>query len=92
MAVELTGEDPLALDTLGWVLTQLERYNEARDVLEHALSLDPQFALGYLHLGILALQMDNWEGARDYWQQAYALDADSPVGEQAQVLLNRYFP
>ena len=92
MAVELTGEDPLALDMLGLMLTLLERYNEARDVLEHALSLNPQFAPGYLHLGIVALQMNDWEAARDHWQQAYALDTDGPVGEQAQVLLNRYFP
>ena len=92
MAVELTGEDPLALDTLGLMLTLLERYNEARDVLEHALSLNQQLAPGYLHLGIVALQMNDWEAARDHWQQAYALDIDGPVGEQAQVLLNQYFP
>jgi Flp pilus assembly protein TadD len=91
MAVELREDDPLALDTLGWILTRLERYVEARDTLEHALSLDPQFAQGYLHLGIVALQLNDWEAARGHWQQAYALDAGGPVGEQAQVLLNRYF-
>ncbi len=53
MAVELTGEDPLALDTLGWTLSLLERYDEARDTLEHALNLDPELAQGHLHLGIV---------------------------------------
>ena len=92
MAVELTGEDPLALDTIGWVLTLLERYDEAQDALEHALSLDPELAQGHLHLGIVAFQTDDWETARDHWQQARDLDPDGLVGEQAQALLNQYFP
>ena len=92
MAVELTGEDPQALDMLGWVLTLLERFSEARDVLEHALSLDPQLAQGHLHLGIVALQADDWQSAKDHFRQARDLDTGGPVGEQAQILLNRYFP
>jgi tetratricopeptide (TPR) repeat protein len=92
MAVELTGEDPLALDTLGWTLTLLERYDEALDALEHALSLDPQFAPGHLHLGVVAFQVDDWKTARSHWQQAHDLDPDGPVGAQAQLLLNQYFP
>ena len=92
MAVELSGEDPLALDMLGWMLALLERYDEARDTLEHALSLDPQLTLGHLHLGIVALQTDDWLAAKDHFQQARDLDPEDPVGEQAQMLLNQYFP
>ena len=92
MAVEITGEDPLALDTLGQLLTLLERYDEARDTLEHALSLDPDLAQGHLHLGIVNLQTDDWEAAKSHFQQARDLDVSGPVGEQAQVLLNQYFP
>ena len=92
MAVELSGEDPLALDMLGWTLALLERYEEAQDALEHALSLDPELAQGHLHLGIVALQTDDWQAAHEHLQQARDLDADGPVGEQAQVLLNQYFP
>ena len=77
---------------LGWTLALLERYDEAQDALEHALSLDPELAQGHLHLGIVALQMDDWEVALDHFQQARDLDVDGPVGEQAQVLLNQYFP
>ena len=92
MAVEVSGEDPLALDTLGWLLTLLERYAEAQDVLDHALNLDPDLASGYMHLGIVALQTNDWQSAKDLFQQARDLGADGPVGEQAQVLLNQYFP
>jgi tetratricopeptide (TPR) repeat protein len=92
MAIELTGEDPLALDVMGWSLTLLERYDEAQDVLEHALSLDPQLAQAHLHYGIVAMQVEDWGTAREHLQQARDLDMDGPVGEQAQVLLNQYFP
>ena len=91
-AVELTGEDPLALDILGWTLALLERYDEAQDALEHALSLDPELAQGHLHLGIVSMQTDDWGTARDHLLQARDLDPNSPVGAQARQLLNQYFP
>jgi tetratricopeptide (TPR) repeat protein len=91
-AVELSDEDPLALDMLGWTLALLERYDEAQDTLEHALSLDPELAQGHLHLGIVSMQIDDWEVAREHLQRAQELEPDNPVGEQAQRLLNQYFP
>jgi tetratricopeptide (TPR) repeat protein len=91
-AVELSDEDPLALDMLGWTLALLERYDEAQDTLEHALSLDPELAQGHLHLGIVSMQIDDWEVAREHLQRAQELEPDNPVGEQAQRLLSQYFP
>ena len=91
-AVELNGEDPQALDLLGWTLALLERYDEARDTLEHALSLDPDLAQGHLHLGIVSMQTDDWGAAKNQLQQARDLDPGGPVGEQAQQLLSQYFP
>jgi len=92
MAVEIDGDNPLMLDALGFTLTLLERYDEARDVLEHALSLDPELAQGHLHLAIVALQTDDWQIASEHLHIARDLDLDGPIGEQAQVLLNQYFP
>ncbi len=92
MALELSGEDPLVLDTLGWTLALLERNNEARDALEHALSLDPNLAQAHLHLAIVSIQMEDWETALEHLQAAYNLDMDGPVGSQAKILLNRFFP
>jgi tetratricopeptide (TPR) repeat protein len=91
-AVDLSGEDPLALDALGWTLALLERFDQAQEALEHALRLDPQLATAHLHLGIVAMQTDDWEAAREHLQQARDLDTDDLVGEQAQLLLNQYFP
>jgi tetratricopeptide (TPR) repeat protein len=91
-ALELSPDDPLVQDTLGWTLVKLERYSEAQDALEHALSLEPELALPHLHLGMLALYQDDWEAARDHLRQALELDPDGPVGEQAKGLLDQYFP
>ena len=92
MAVELTGEDPLALDSLGWVLVLLERYDEAQGVLLHAISVNPGLAQAHLHLGILSIQINDWETASEHLQQARDLEPEGPAGEQAQLLLNQYFP
>jgi len=91
-AVELSGEDPQALDMLGWSLALLERYDEAQEALDQALRLNPELAPAHLHLGILAMQTDDWETAREHLQQARDLDVNGLIGEQAQVLLNQYFP
>ena len=92
MAVELTGEDPLALDTLGWTLALLGRFDEARDALEHALSLAPHLAQGHLHLAIVAIQLDEWDVAKAHLQMARNQDQGGAFGQQAQMLLNQYFP
>jgi len=92
MAVELTGEDPVALDTVGWVLAILERYDEARDALEHALSLEPDLAQAHLHLAIVSIQTKEWQIALEHLQTARELDLNGQVGAQAQILLNRFFP
>lgn len=91
-AIELGGEDPQSLDVLGWALALLERFEEAQDALQKALSIDPGFAPAYLHLGILAMQTSDWEGAHEYLLQARDLDADGQFGGQAKLLLNQYFP
>jgi tetratricopeptide (TPR) repeat protein len=92
MAVELTGEDALALDTFGWVLLLSQRYDEAREALEQAVSLDTELASGYLHLGMLAMQLDEWDRGRQYLLQAQDLDKTGPAGGQARILLDQYFP
>ena len=91
-AVDLNEEDPLAQDTLGWTLALLERYDQAQDAFAHALRLDSGLASAHLHLGIVAIQLDEWESAAEQLRQARDLDPDGAVGEQAQVLLNQYFP
>lgn len=91
-AVELSGEDALALDALGWALALLERYDEAQETLEQALNFDPGLAQAHFHLGVIAMQLNDWQSVKNHLQQARDLDPGGPVGAQAQLLLNQYFP
>lgn len=91
-AVDLNAEEPRSLDMLGWSLALLEKYDEAQEKLEQAIKLNPNLASGHLHLGIVAMQTGEWEAAHGHLRQARDLDPDGPVGEQAQLLLNQYFP
>jgi Flp pilus assembly protein TadD len=91
-AASLAPNDPLTLDTLGWTLTLLEQPGEALYHLARALSLEPSLASAHLHYGIAALQANDRTTAYQHLLQARDLDADGPVGQQAQALLNQYFP
>ena len=86
-AVQLTPNDPLALDTLGWVLVIDGRYYEAERILLQALEADPQLASAHFHLGLLYLQMEDNVSAYDHFVQARDLGS-----VQADEMLRQYFP
>jgi len=91
-AVSLSPDDPQTLDALGWVFLALGRPEEARYHFTQALEIAPEFALANLHLGIAALQLNDRAAAFHHLSRARDLDANGPLGEQAQMLLNQYFP
>lgn len=86
-AVQLTPKDPLALDTLGWALVLDGRYYEADLYLSKALELDPDLASAHFHLALMYLQTEELESMRE--QLVLARDLGS---EEAEALLNQYFP
>jgi hypothetical protein len=49
-------------------------------------------AQAHFHLGVIAMQLNDWQIGKDHLQQARDLDPDGPVGKQAQLLLDQYFP
>ncbi len=91
-AASLAPNDPQALDALGWTLALLEQPDEALYHLARALSLEPDLASAHLHYGMAALQKNDRSTAYQHLLQARDLDTDGPVSEQAQALLNQYFP
>lgn len=86
-AVTLEPKDPLALDTLGWVLVLDERYYEAERFLFQALEVDPGLASAHYHLALLYFQKDDRAAMYDQLVQARDLGS-SEAGE----LLRQYFP
>jgi Flp pilus assembly protein TadD len=86
-AVQLTPDDPLVLDSLGWLLVMDGRYFEAERILMQALRLDPQSAPAHFHLGLLYLQTGDRQSMFDQLVQARDLGS-----VEAESLLKREFP
>ncbi|MDH3343271.1 MAG: tetratricopeptide repeat protein, partial [Gammaproteobacteria bacterium] len=68
-ALELRPDDHAILDSMGWVLYRLGKYNEAIKMLRRSLeiSLDPEVAA---HLGEVLWVSGEREDAREIWRQA----------------------
>lgn len=77
-AVELDPNSSTFIDTKGWVLFQMKRYNEAKDVLRNAVAKDgDSSAVIAEHYGD-ALYMSGYkENAYIYWLKARDLGGDS---------------
>lgn len=86
-AVILTEADASSLDILGWLLLLDARHEEAERMLIRALEVDSQNASAHVHLGMVYLQKNDRTSAYDHLIQARQLGND-----EAEVLLNQYFP
>jgi tetratricopeptide (TPR) repeat protein len=74
-AVELDGDNPAYLDSYGWVLYRLGRYEEAETHLKRAIELmdDNDYVL-YDHLAEVYIELGQIEDAKANWRKALELD------------------
>ncbi|MEP0807278.1 MAG: tetratricopeptide repeat protein [Chloroflexota bacterium] len=86
-ALELKPKDPLALDTLGWLMILDNRYYEAKWYLFQAVEADPQLASAHFHLALLYLQTGDMQAMREELVRARDLGS-----AEAKSLLAQYFP
>jgi tetratricopeptide (TPR) repeat protein len=77
-ALELQPGEPAILDSMGWVLFRLQRYEEALHYLTRAYAEfpDPEVAA---HLGEVMWTLGDTDGALTVWRAAYASDPDHAV-------------
>lgn len=61
---------PYFLDSYGWVNVKLNKLDEAKPVLEQAVSLEPNVAVFNYHLGVLHAKQGNNDLARQYLNTA----------------------
>ncbi len=91
-ALLLSPNDPASLDTLGQVLLELGDIAGAKRFFERALLQQADYAPALLHLGLIYLDEGNREAAYEMLQKALALAPGSSTADQAQRLLDNYFP
>jgi Flp pilus assembly protein TadD len=77
-ALELQPGEPAILDSMGWVLFRLGRYEEAVGYLRQAYQQfpDPEVAA---HLGEVLWVSGDTEAALEVWRAAHARDPEHPV-------------
>ena len=91
-AVLLAPQDPAALDLMGETLFLLGDYHTAARFVERALQKDAEYAPALLHLGLISLYLGDGFKARQLMTRARDLAGDRLTLNQAERLLEYYFP
>ena len=87
-AVSLRPKDGYITDSLGWVLYQTARFNEAVPILERAVRLRPNDATINDHLGDAYWQVQRKLEAIYQWKRAITMNPDFELKEKIQQKLS----
>jgi len=74
IALEKDSLSSAFLDTKGWILYKLGRYEEAKFYVERAVEVGTQSAVIIDHLGDIEFKLGNIERAKELWRKAFDLD------------------
>ncbi len=84
-ANKLKSNDPFIIDSLGWALFKLERYNESKDYLELAVKLMPADPIVNDHYGDALWKNGKKIQARYYWNYVLNLEkAENDLKEKIE--------
>lgn len=83
---QISRDNPVFLDTWAWVLFRLERYDEALEIQEKAISLmnTPESEL-LEHLGDILFYLQRVDEAIQKWQEALSLGSEHPEKLQLKI-------
>ncbi len=76
-AIELSPDNAAYLDTYGWVLYKLGRYQEAVKYIKRSIELRDDSAVVIEHLGDVYKAMGDLENALHYWKKALELEPNN---------------
>jgi Flp pilus assembly protein TadD len=82
-ALEARPDDPLLLTNTAIAITQLERTDEATELLARAIAADAGYVSAHFNLGLIESRRGNFEAAAVHFERAVELDA--------QDLFTRYY-
>jgi Tfp pilus assembly protein PilF len=63
------------LDTYGWILYRLNRFEEAKTYVQKAIDLGSKSAAIFEHMGDIWLKLSDKDKALDFWKKALELDS-----------------
>lgn len=91
-AAALDPDDPANLDALGQVLLLLQDFASAERSFQRAVKVDPAYAPGHVHLGLIYVLREERGLASEKWKHVLETAPGTPAADQAQRLLDNYFP
>lgn len=86
LALEKDSLNTAYLDTKGWILYQLGRYDEAKYFISKAIELGTKSAVIIDHLGDVEFKLGNKEKAIELWKEALQLD---PTKKEIENKINK---
>lgn len=86
LALEKDSLNTAYLDTKGWILYQLGRYDEAKYFISKAIQLGTKSAVIIDHLGDVEFKLGNKEKAIELWKEALQLD---PTKKEIENKINK---
>lgn len=81
-AIAISPEDPAIIDSLGWALYKVGRYEEALVQMRRAFAAFPDDEVAS-HLGEVLWALERFDEAMRVWQDALELDPESPLIAEA---------
>jgi tetratricopeptide (TPR) repeat protein len=91
-AMILSPDDPASLDVMGQTLLRLGDLANAERFLHHALEIDPDYMPAHLHLGLVYIMDGESTQAYLTWTLVRDTAPGSVSSQQAERLLQSYFP
>jgi len=91
-AAALDPGNPANLDVLGQVLLLLQDFTSAERFFQRAVETDPNYAPAHVRLGLVYALRGERDKAYAKWNQVESMAPGSPAADQAQRLMESYFP
>jgi tetratricopeptide (TPR) repeat protein len=91
-AVEISPDDPSALDALGLTYLSLGKYASAEQTLLDITKRFPDYLSAHIHLAMTYLAQGNRAAAFETLTKVQSSDPNGVYGQMAGQLLKQYFP
>lgn len=79
-SLEIRKNEPTFMDTYGWILYKMKKYEKAKDLIQMAVDANPANADATLleHLGDVLYKLDDIDKAVEYWKKSKERGSDNP--------------
>jgi len=76
ISLDIDSDNASYLDTYGWILFKMERYNEALEYILKASEIDGVTAEVFEHLGDVYFRLNEYQKAEDVWKKGLELEPE----------------